>query len=185
MKILLLVVLGLAGVLVLVLLGLYLAGSGLPREHRAQIAVILPARRATVWAALTDYAAMPQWWPAVKSVRFERRPDGTELTWNMDGHGGEIPFRTAEARTGEKLVRAIATNDLPFGGSWTYELADAGPDATRLTLTEDGFINPPVFRAVARWVLGLDSTMKDFLVHFEPHVATLGRNHSADPVRKE
>ena len=83
MKILLLIVLGLAGAVILVLLGLYLAGSCLPREHRAQVTVILPARRDVVWAALTDYAAFPQWWPAVKSVRFERRADGTEFTWVM------------------------------------------------------------------------------------------------------
>ncbi len=173
MKTLLLIALGLIGVLAVTVLVLYVAGLCLPREHRTQITVTLQASRATVWAALTDYAAMPQWWPAVKSVRLEKRPDGTELTWNADRHGREIPFRTVESRTNEKLVRAIAQDDLPFGGTWTYELADAGPGATRLTLTEDGFINPPVFRAMARWFFGLDSTMKDFLVHFESRVATL------------
>lgn len=176
MKILLLIVLGLAGAVILVLLGLYLAGSCLPREHRAQVTVILPVRRDVVWAALTDYAAFPQWWPAVKSVRFERRADGTELTWNTDPHGGEIPFRTVESRTGERLVRAIARDDLPFGGIWTYELTDGGPNATRLTLTEDGFIGPPLFRAVARWFIGLDATMKDFASHFEKHVSVQVRS---------
>jgi uncharacterized protein YndB with AHSA1/START domain len=173
MKIALLIVLGLAGVLAVAVLALYLAGSRLPREHRAQVTVVLSASRVTVWAALTDYAAMPQWWPAVKSVRLEKRPDGTELTWNTDRHGQEIPFRTVDSRTNEKLVRLIARDDLPFGGTWTYELADAGPGATRLTLTEDGFINPPIFRAVARWFLGLDTTMKDFLLHFEKRAVAL------------
>jgi hypothetical protein len=122
---------------------------------------------------------MPHWWPAVKSVRLEKRPDGTELTWTSDQHGKELPFRTVESRTNEKLVRRIARDDLPFGGTWTYELADAGPGATRLTVTEDGFINPPVFRAMARWFRGLDATIKDFLRHFESHVVALERPQAA------
>jgi hypothetical protein len=48
MKIALLIVLGLAGVLAVAVLGLYLAGSRLPREHRAQVTVVLQAGRATV-----------------------------------------------------------------------------------------------------------------------------------------
>jgi len=173
MKILLLVIVSLVGVLVLAALVLLIAGSRMPREHRTQLVRILPVSRTVVWAALTDYAAMPQWWPAVKSIRFEKLPDGTELTWNTDSHGEEVPFRTSESRPNEKLVRVIAKDDLPFGGTWTFELADAGQGATRLTLTEDGFINPPIFRAMAQWFFGLDTTMKDFLVHFEKRVVAL------------
>ena len=68
MKILLWVGMGLVALLVLAALGLYVAGSQMPREHRAQTSLILRANRATVWAALTDYASMPSWWPAVKSI---------------------------------------------------------------------------------------------------------------------
>ena len=66
-----------------------------------------------VWAALTDYAAMPQWWPAVKAVRSETRPDGDVLTWNMDSHGKEIAFRTREEAAPERLVREIV-GDMPI-----------------------------------------------------------------------
>jgi hypothetical protein len=175
MKIALYVLAGIVALLLLAALVLQLAGSRLPREHRNQVTVVLRAHRATVWRALTDYAALPQWWPTVKSIRFERLPDGTELTWNTDSHGQEIPFRTGESRTEERLVRVIAKDDLPFGGTWTYELADAPEGGTRLTLTEDGFITPPIFRAMARWFFGLDTTMKDFVARLEPHVVELER----------
>ena len=155
----------------LAMLVFYVAGSQMPREHRSQVTATLQASRATVWAALTNYAAMPQWWPAVKSIRLEKLPDGTELTWNTDSHGQEIPFRTGESRTNEKLVRVIAKDDLPFGGTWTYELADTGDGGTRLTLTEDGVIKPPIFRAMARWFFGLDTTQRDYLTHLEQHLA--------------
>ena len=74
-------------------------------------------------------------------------------------------------RAHEKLVRVIAKDDLPFGGTWTYELADAGDGGTRLTLTEDGVIRPPIFRAMAKWFFGLDTTQRDYLTHLEQHLA--------------
>jgi len=176
MKIVLLGVLALAALLALAAFVIYVAGARMPRQHRSRIAVTLPARRAAVWAAITDYAAMPGWWPAVKAVRTETLADGTVLTWNADDHGREVPFRTGESRPGEKLVRVIAIDRLPYGGSWTYELADAPGGDTVLTLTEDGFINPPMFRAMARWFIGLDATQRDFLSHLEQHLAAAGKN---------
>jgi hypothetical protein len=170
MKTVLWVIVGLIAVVALCALVLYVGGSRLPREHRSQLTVTLRASRAAVWTALTDYAAMPQWWPAVKAVRLGKIPDGTELTFNLDKHGQEIPFRTVESRSNEKLVRMIANDQLPFGGTWTYELADAENGGTRLTLTEDGFINPPVFRAMAKWFFGLDTTQRDYLTHLERHL---------------
>lgn len=171
MKIVLLVLLGVI-VLVAVAAGvLFVCGARMPREHRSVVTVTLAASRAAVWAAITDYAAMPAWWPAVKAVRTEKRPDGTVLTINQDSRGQEIAFRTGESRPGEKLVRVIATENLPFGGTWTYELADAPGGGTVLTLTEDGFINPPPFRAIATWFMGLDATQKDFIAHLEKHLA--------------
>jgi uncharacterized protein YndB with AHSA1/START domain len=171
MKIALLVLLGLVGLLTVVVLVFFIAGSSMPREHRSVATATFKASRATVWAAITDYTAMPSWWPAVKSVRTEKLPDGTELTWNRDARGQEIPFRTGESRGNEKLVRIITKDDLPFGGTWTFALSDEPGGGTQLTLTEEGFINPPIFRAVARWFMGLDATQKDFLANLEKHLA--------------
>ena len=174
MKIALCLLLGLVLLFALAFLVLYAAGAQMPREHRSRVAVTLTANREAVWAAITDYAAMPAWWPAVKAVRTETLADGTVLTWNLDGHGQEIPFRTGESRPLEKLVRVIATERLPFGGTWTCELADAPGGGTQLTLIEDGFINPPLFRAIAKWFFGLDTTQRDFLAHLEKHLAAAG-----------
>lgn len=170
MKIVVLLALGLVGAVVVTALVFFIAGSQMPREHRSVVTATFKASRIAVWAAITDYAAMPSWWPAVKSVRLEKLPDGTELTWNKDSHGQEIPFRTGESRVHEKLVRVIAVEKaekLPFGGTWTFELADVPGGGTRLTLTEDGFINPAIFRAVAKWFMGLDATQKDFIANLE------------------
>ena len=93
MKILLVLAV-LAGLLVRAGLGLYLISRAQPERHTASINFTLPRPRAAVWAALTDYAAMPRWWPAVKSIRMETRPNGDVITWNTDAHGQEIGFRS-------------------------------------------------------------------------------------------
>jgi uncharacterized protein YndB with AHSA1/START domain len=171
MKIALFVLLGLVALVTLVAFVFYVAGSRMPREHHSVVSVTLRASRSAVWAAITDYAAMPAWWPAVKVVRTERLPDGAELTWNRDSHGQELPFRTGESRVNEKLVRIIAKDDLAFGGSWTFELADALGGGTRLTLIEDGFINPAILRPIAKWFIGLDATQQAFIMNLEKHLA--------------
>ena len=169
-KILLLLLGALAGLLLLAGLFFYLVGRAQPERHTATITFTLPKPRAAVWAALTDYAAMPQWWPAVAAIRFETRPDGAVVTWNKDGHGKEIGFRTREEQAPARLVREIVGDDLPFGGTWTYELAE-DHGATRVTLTEDGFVKPPLFRGIAKFFLQPDATMRDFEKHFTPYVA--------------
>jgi len=172
MKFLLIVLFSTIALLALAGVIFYIAGAQMPREHRSIVSVTLQANRTAVWSAITDYAVMPQWWPAVKAVRMEKLADGTELTWNTDAHNKQVPFRTGESRPNEKLVRVIATDQLSFGGTWTYELVDAGANNTRLTLTEDGIINPPIFRAIAKWFYGLDTTQRDYLAHLEKHLAT-------------
>jgi uncharacterized protein YndB with AHSA1/START domain len=170
MKTALLIVGSLLGLLVLAGLVLYLMGRGLPEKHTSRLTVMLPAARPAVWAVITDYAKMPEWWPDVKGVRFETRPNGEVWTWNKDAHGQEIAFRTKAEAAPAKLVREIMGDDLPFGGTWTFELADQGGN-TQLTLTEDGFIKPPLFRAIAQYFIGLDTTMKSFTSHLEKHLA--------------
>jgi hypothetical protein len=38
---------------------------------------------------------------------------------------------------------------------------------TWLTLTEDGSINPPLFRVAAKWFFGWDTNQRDYLAHLE------------------
>jgi uncharacterized protein YndB with AHSA1/START domain len=173
-KTILLILLALVVLVLLAGLVLYLIGRSLPERHTASLTVHLPAKRTVVWATVTDYAKMPEWWPAVKAVRLETKPGGEIITWNKDSHGQEVGFRTKEEQAPTRLVREIVGDDLPFGGTWTFALEDDG-DGTRLRLTEDGFIKPPLFRAVAQYFLKLDATMKDFVVHLEKRVSGAGK----------
>ncbi len=159
---------------ILATLSLYVAGRSQPERHTSQISVLLPAARHDAWIVITDYARMAEWWPAVKKVRLETRPNGEVWTWNLDSQGQEIAFRTKEENAPSLLVREIVGDNLPFGGTWTFDLVEEG-DHTRLTLTEDGVIRPPLFRAIARYFIGLDRTMKNFATSLEKRLTAQAR----------
>lgn len=170
MKILILGLAIVAGLLVLGVFVIYLLGRMQPERHTVSIVFNLPRPPAQVWTALTDYVRMPEWWPAVKAVRLETKPDGEVITWNTDKHGRRVGFRTRESGAPHRLVREIVGDDPSFGGTWTFDLVDAG-NATRVTLTEDGFVKSPVFRGIARVFFKPDATARDFERHFATHIA--------------
>ncbi|MDX6709125.1 MAG: hypothetical protein QOH96_141 [Blastocatellia bacterium] len=53
----------------------------------------------------------------------------------------------------QKLVTHIADKNLPFGGTWTYEIVPNNR-STILTITEHGEVYNPVFRFISRFVIG-------------------------------
>jgi hypothetical protein len=56
----------------------------------------------------------------------------------------------------------VVDDGLPFGGTWTRELAPAG-GGTRLTITEDGFIRNPIFRVMSRLFFPSTGTINGYL----------------------
>jgi hypothetical protein len=56
----------------------------------------------------------------------------------------------------------IASDDLPFGGTWTYEIAAAEGGAT-LRITEDGFVKNAFFRFMSRFIFGHTATIEQYL----------------------
>jgi uncharacterized protein YndB with AHSA1/START domain len=147
----------------LVALGLviYVIGLLLPQSHVASSSARFAAKPDALWASLTDVAAFPQWRRDV--TRVEILPDENgQRGWREYGRQGTVTYRVVESVPQRRLVSRIADEHLPYGGTWTYELAPAG-DGTRLTITERGEIYNPVFRFVARFVMGHTATMNGVL----------------------
>jgi uncharacterized protein YndB with AHSA1/START domain len=151
-----------AGAVVAVLVvGLLVVGWLLPEKHTASQHVQLAAPPEAVWALLTNVEAFPTWRSDVKAV--ERLPDRDgRPVWVEEGSNGRITFATERREPPRLLVTRIADPDLPFGGTWTYEVAQT-PGGSTVTITEDGAIYNPVFRVMARFVFGYEATMKAFL----------------------
>ena len=65
-----------------------------------------------------------------------------------------------------RKVTRVADPELPYGGTWTFELEPEG-SGTRLTITERGQIHNPIFRVIARFVFGYAATIEGYLDELE------------------
>lgn len=160
--------LGIVGVIVLAILIVVLIGSRLPKSHVASVSAHYAAPPESLWASLTDVAAFPQWREGV--TRVELLPDEVgQRGWREHAKHDAVTYRVVEADPPRRLVTRIADEGLPYGGSWTYELTPSSA-GTHLTITERGEVYNPVFRFVARFIIGYTGTMEGVL-------RSLGRRH--------
>lgn len=150
------------GALVGLVLVITLVGALLPRDHRATASIALDQPADSVWRVIRALGGYAEWWGEAEAV--ERLPDrdGREIWEQRDRRGQRIPIEVVTAEAPRRLVTRIADEDLPFGGTWTFEIVDSASGCT-LSLTEDGEVRNPVFRFMARFVFGHYATIESFL----------------------
>ena len=157
MRIVLWTLLGLASLAVLIAV----IGALLPRDHVATRIGRYHQTPDAIWKAITDVDAMPSWRDGLTSV--EHLPDSNGLPAHLEiTSNGKIPFETMEMTPPQKLVTRIADPKLPFGGTWTFEIAPVAHGAT-LRITERGYVTNPFFRFMSKFVFGQTSTMETYL----------------------
>jgi len=164
---------------VYVLLGLVLGlglvvqvgGMMLPVKHRASLSRVISASPERVWAVLTDVEGHPQWRKDLNSIRVVSKEP---LAWIESSSFGEIPIRVEESEAVKRLVTRIDGAKLPFGGTWTYDLAPEGT-GTKLTIKEDGEVYPPMFRFLSNFIFGHTKTIEGVLNQLEAHMAKENR----------
>jgi uncharacterized protein YndB with AHSA1/START domain len=138
-----------------------LVGWLLPEKHKASRQTTFQVSPETVWALITDVEAFPSSRSDVKTVQRLPERDGQRV-WVEEGSSGRITLAVERSEAPRLLALRIADPDLPFGGTWTYEILPAANGST-LTITEDGEIYNPVFRVMARFVFGYHGTMAAYL----------------------
>lgn len=144
-------------------------GSRLAPSHRVSVARTFPVAADVVWTAITDVEAFPSWRAGVK--RIERLPDRNGLpAWIEEGRSGNITLAIERMERPRILVGRIADPKLPFGGTWTYEIVPDGI-GSRLTITEHGEIYNPMFRFMARFILGYEGTIRSYMSALEKRLA--------------
>jgi uncharacterized protein YndB with AHSA1/START domain len=136
-------------------------GAMLPKAHTASRAAIINRHPDVLWQAITDCGAFPEWRGDVKNVEILPERAGRK-TWREDGKNGKITFEAIDASPPSRLVVKIADQDLPFGGTWTYELAQSG-SGCRVTITEDGEVYNPIFRFMGRVFFSPTASIETYL----------------------
>ena len=121
---------GVAGVLVAIVGVAAAVGAAQPVAHVVSRSETFAASQGQLW----DLAL----------AAFRRTNDGS--------------YAIVEQEQPRRLVTAIVDKRLPYGGTWTYELAPAA-GGTTLTVVERGEVYNPVFRFVSRYVIGHTRTL--------------------------
>jgi hypothetical protein len=147
------------GGLVVVVLVVAVVGYLLPQGHLASRETILPAPRSRVFDTIVDVGRYPEWRAELGKVEIVSQ---TPLKWRELAGGDRVTFEVVESRPPERLQVRIADPDLPFGGTWTYELTPEG-SGTGLRITERGEVYNPVFRFMSRFVFGHTATIDAYL----------------------
>jgi hypothetical protein len=150
------------GILVGLVAFMYAVGAMLPREHVATRSAHFNQPPDKIWQAITDYKNFPAWLTLVKSVEPLPNKNGWPQWKETLSDGSVIPLETTEFVPPIRMVTRIADPALPFGGTWTYVLTSDGSRST-LRIWENGYVNPPLFRFLSRFVFGHTSTMNDYL----------------------
>lgn len=162
--------------LVAALLTLIGIGVVLPREHVTARQVRLRQSPEEVWARIRDHAAEPGWRSNLDRVERLADEDGRERWKEVQGRSA-LTFETLAADAPRRLVRRIADEQLPFGGSWTIEVTgEAG--GTVVAVTEYGEVRHPLFRVISRFVIGHTRTTDGYLRDL---AASFGEDAEAEP----
>lgn len=167
MKTFLRILLALAALIILIGVIAYADGSCLPVNHSSSVTGIVNAPPVKVYAIITDVAAGPTWRPEIKSVQLLPTEAGHDH-WTEDmGHGQTMTFL---ATTSSPTHREVLL-DVPgaaYGGTWIYDLAP-GPTPTQTTLkiTENGFINPPLYRFIMHHLIGMTHNLDTYMKHIQ------------------
>ena len=151
-----------AGIAIVGLVAVVLViGWALPMKHQASRQATLPAPPDIVWKTITGVDAFSSWRRDVTKI--ERLPDREgRPVWVEEGSSGRMTLAVERSDPPRLLVLRIADLDLPFGGTWTYEISPAS-GGSQLTITEDGEIYNPLFRFMARFVFGYEGTIQGYL----------------------
>jgi len=149
------------GVLIGIFALAWMIGAMLPRDHVATRMARYSQPPEKIWQAITAAEAFPSWRTGVTAVK--RLPEENGLAgWVETSSFGEMPLRVVESDAPRRLVLRIASDELPFGGTWTYEVTAVDGGAT-LRITEDGFVKPALFRFMSRFLFGHTATMEQYL----------------------
>ena len=98
---------------------------------------------------------------ASRSARLRHKP---EEVWAViiDPPKDGVPYEQVEAVKPTKLVTRIADKNLPYGGTWTYQIVPED-DGCSLIITENGEVYNPFFRFVSRFIMGHTATLDAYL----------------------
>lgn len=150
------------GVLLITVGTVFAGGALLPREHVATGSVVIAHPPDEIWRVIRRVGELPTWRKSVTRVEIIDGPPEAPAAWAEYSGRDAIPLRLEQSTDSRSLTTRITNDKLPFGGTWTIELTPEG-NGTRVRVTENGFVNPPPFRFIAKFFVGHAATLRGYL----------------------
>ena len=151
------------GLFVALIVLVFLIGSSLAGHHTATRAARFHQSPETIWGVITDYSKFPQWRKNVTHVESLPAVNGKPSWREFDKYNNALPYEIVEWTQPRRLSARIADPNLPFAGTWLYELTPQPDGSTSLRITENGEIHNVFFRFAARFFIAYTATMEDYL----------------------
>ena len=136
-----------------------LVGAMLPRAHRATRQARYRQKPEAIYFTL---AGPVDWRSDVKAFGNLPDRDGRKQWWEQDSHGHKVTYELVEDKMPSRRVVRIADKNLPFGGTWTFDIAP-DPEGCVVRITEDGEVYNVIFRFMARFFFGYTASIEGYL----------------------
>jgi hypothetical protein len=137
-------------------------GSRLPVGHVASRSVVISAPSDMVFHTMTDFMAAPTWRSGLKSVVVSTDSASGHQRIVEDSKTGKMTMEIEQLVPPTRFVTRIVGEGLPYGGAWAHALEPQG-NATKVTITEHGEVYNPVFRFIAKYIMGHTGTLDAYL----------------------
>ncbi len=147
------------GGLLLVIAGLVIVGSLLPKRHIVSRSARFHATPERLYALV---AGPQNWRPEVVRCESISNAEGRELVQETTRNGETVTYELLDKDPPVSLKRRIATENLPYSGTWDISIRPES-GMTIVGITESGEVSNPVFRFVSRLILGHTRTMDAYL----------------------
>ena len=136
----------------------YAIGYFLPEKHKASVTQELDLPAVKTWQLITDFEQLPKWRSNIASVK-----QISPTTWVEINHQNEqIKYEQIEKTDQKRLVTQIASKGLPYSGNWIFTVKPTG-DRSILTIEEQGQVYNPLFRFVAKFIIGHKSSINQYI----------------------
>ncbi len=145
------------GILFLVVLGLFQ-----PIKHSVKRSMYLRQKPETVFSLLDNAAELPKWSSAIAKVEPLPDENGKKVArFTLKWGNRQMIMKQLECHAPTRLVSQMSQESGPVLGTWTYEITPE-KEGCRISLTEDGELKNPTFRAVTK-LRGSDATINQTL----------------------
>jgi Polyketide cyclase / dehydrase and lipid transport len=153
------IALAILGLIVLLVILVIAIGSMLPKAHTISRSAHYSASPEQLFALI---AGPQNWRPDVLESSEFTEADGRRFQKETTRDKTTMTYELLGIDAPRSIQRRIATQNLPFGGTWTFSLqpSDAG---TTVRITEAGEVYNPFFRFVSRFILGYTRTLDGYL----------------------